>query len=96
MMIRGCSVTFQTMDRMSCHEAETSFRGPSELQPLVLSLRSVLKQINDEYERERDKLTQTLPTTNARDRALAMLRAHYHDRRENYVRELAALIEPTQ
>jgi hypothetical protein len=89
-------VTFQTMDRTSCHEAETSFRGPSELQPLVLSLRSVLKQIDDEYERERDRLSQTLPNTSVKDRALAMLKARHLERRENYVRELTALIERTQ
>lgn len=89
-------MTFQTMDRTSCHEAETSFRGPSELQPLVLSLRSVLKQIDDEYERERDRLSQTLPNTSVKDRALAMLKARHLERRENYVRELTALIERTQ
>ena len=73
--------------------AEISFRGPSEIQPLVQSLQSVLKQIDDEHERERDSLTQTLPDTYVKDRALVMLKARHQDRRENYVRELAPLIE---
>lgn len=92
----GRSVTFQTVDRTSCHKAEVSFSGPSELQPLVLSLQSVLKQIGGEYERERDKLTQTLPNTSARDRALMIRQARHLARRENYVRELATLIGQTQ
>ena len=92
----GRSVTFQTVDRTSCHEAEVSFSGPSELQPLLLSVQSVLTQIDDEYERERDKLSQTLPNTSARDRALVVLQARHLARRENYVRELATLIGQPQ
>ena len=86
-------MTIQTLDRTSRWEADASFRQPSELQPLVLSLRLILKQIDDEYERERDKLSQTLPDTCVKDRALVMLKARHQDRRENYVRELAPLIE---
>ena len=82
-----------TLERTSCPVAETSRRGPSELEPLVQSLQSVLKQIDDEHERERDSLTQTLPDTYVKDRALVMLKARHQDRRENYVRELAPLIE---
>ena len=52
-------MTIQTLDKASRREAETSFRGPSELQPLVQSLQSVLKQIDDEDERERDRLMRT-------------------------------------
>ena len=83
----------QALERISPHTAETAFRSPSELEPLVQSLQSVLKQIDDEHERERDSLTQTLPDTYVKDRALVMLKARHQDRRENYVRELAPLIE---
>ena len=63
-------MTIQPLDRASRREADTSFREPSELQPLVQSLQSVLKQIDDEDERERDRLSQTLPDTSVKDRAL--------------------------
>jgi hypothetical protein len=89
-------MTVQTLERISTLEAEINFRAPSELQPLVQSLRSILKQIDEEYERERDKLNQTLPNTSAGDRALAMLQVRHCARRENYVLELATLVEQTQ
>jgi hypothetical protein len=84
-------MTFQAPDGASSHEAKTSFTGSSNLQPLVQSLQSVLKQIDDEYERERDHLVRTLPEGSVKDRALAMLKTRHLNRRENYVRELAAL-----
>jgi hypothetical protein len=84
-------MTVQALDKTSSPEAETNFKGPSELQPLVQSLQSILKQIDDEYERERDHLMETLPEASVKDRALAMLKARHLERRENYVRELAAL-----
>jgi hypothetical protein len=43
-----------------------------------------------------DSTSQTLPNTSVKDRALAMLKARHLERRENYVRELTALIERTQ
>ncbi|MBL0403818.1 hypothetical protein JKG68_07575 [Microvirga aerilata] len=82
---------FQTLDKTSCTGAQTSFRGPSELQPLVQSLQSILKQVDDEYERERERLVRTLPDGRVKDRALAMLKSRHLERRGNYVRELAAL-----
>ena len=82
-----------TLERTSSPVAEISFRGPSEIQPLVQSLQSVLKQIDNEYERERNRPSQTLSDTCVKDRALVMLKARHQDRRENYVRELAPLIE---
>jgi hypothetical protein len=88
-------MTVQTLDRTSSLEAETGFTKPSGLQPLVQSLQSVLKQIDDEYERERDRLMRTLPEASVKDRALAMLKARHLERRENYVRELAALLQGT-
>jgi hypothetical protein len=84
-------MTVQAPDGTSSHEAKTSFTGSSNLQPLVQSLQSVLKQIDNEYERERDHLVRTLPEGSVKDRALAMLKARHLNRRENYVRELAAL-----
>ena len=73
-----------TLDRTSCPVAETSFRGPSEFQPLVQSLQVVLKQIDDEYARERDRFMRTLPEASVNDRALAMLKSRHLARRENY------------
>ena len=61
--------------------------------PLVKSLRAILKELDDQYERERQSLVATLPNTNVKDRALAMLESRHHQRRENYSRELAALLE---
>jgi hypothetical protein len=61
--------------------------------PLVRSLRAILKEIDDQYERERQNLIATLPNTSVKDRALAMLESRHHQRRENYSRELTALRE---
>lgn len=83
---------YQSLDRALRKEDETGFGGSSELQPLVQSLQSVLKEIDDAYERERNRLSQTLPETSAKDRALAMLESRHLERRKTYVRELAALI----
>jgi hypothetical protein len=84
-------MTVQALDRTSSTKAETSYTGPLELQPLMQSLQSILKQIDDEYERERDHLMRTLPEASVKDRALTMLKSRHHAGRENYVRELAAL-----
>jgi hypothetical protein len=61
--------------------------------PLVRSLRSILREIDDEYERERENLRRTLPDTNVKDRTLAMLKARHLQRRETYARELSALLD---
>jgi hypothetical protein len=61
--------------------------------PLVKSLRAILKELDDQYERERQNLIATLPNTSVKDRALAMLESRHQQRRENYSRELAALVE---
>jgi hypothetical protein len=84
-------MTIQLLDQISSPEAETGYTGPPELLPLVQSLRSILKQVDEEYERERNQLIRTLPRASAKDRALAMLKSRHLERRENYVRELAAL-----
>ena len=57
------------------------------------SLRSILREIDDEYERERENLRRTLPNTNVKDRTLAMLKARHLQRRETYARELSALLD---
>ena len=85
-------MTIQPLDSASRREADTSFREPSELQPLVQSLQSVLKQIDDECERERSKPSQTLPDTCVKDRPLVLLKARRLGRRESDVRDLAVLI----
>ena len=85
-------MTVQTSDETSSPEVEASFRAPLDLQPLVQSLQSILKQIDDEYERERDRLIRTLPEASVKDRALVMLKSRHLERRETYVRELAALL----
>jgi capsule polysaccharide export protein KpsE/RkpR len=61
--------------------------------PLVKSLRAVLKEIDDQYERERQSLIATSPNTSVKDRALAMLESRHFKRRGNYLRELTALRE---
>jgi hypothetical protein len=61
--------------------------------PLVKSLRAILKELDDQYERERQSLIAALPNTSVKDRALAMLESRHHQRRENYSRELTALRE---
>jgi hypothetical protein len=61
--------------------------------PLVKSLRAILKELDDQYERERQNLIATLPNTGVKDRALAMLESRHYQRRENYLRELTALLE---
>ena len=61
--------------------------------PLERSSLSILREIDDEYDRERETLRRTLPDSNVKDRTLAMLKARHLQRRENYVRELSALLD---
>jgi hypothetical protein len=89
-------MTIQTLDIASRREADTSFRKPSELHPLVQSLQSVLKQIDDEYGRERTKPSQTLSDTCVKPHSLVMLKARHFEWRDNDVRELAALVAQPQ
>ena len=48
------------------------------------------------YEQERDRLIQTLPEASVKDRALVDAQGPSPDRRENDVRELAALVAQPQ
>ena len=74
---------------MICQTAETT---DVEDHPLVRSLRAILKEMDDQYERQRQDLIATLPNSHVKDRALAMLESRHQQRRENYSRELAALL----
>jgi hypothetical protein len=89
-------MTLQTIHLTSEHEIDADCDEPFGLQPLVRSLRAILQEIDDEYERERDKLCRTLPDTLVKDRALAMLKARHRERRKNYVRELTAILGPQE
>ena len=53
---------------------------------------AILKEMDDQYERQRQDLITTLPNSHVKDRALAMLEARHQQRRENYSREMAALL----
>jgi hypothetical protein len=68
-------------------------RPAIEDHPLVKSLRAILKELDDQYERERQSLIATLPDTSVTERALAMLESRHPQRRENYLRELTTLRE---
>jgi hypothetical protein len=48
--------------------------------------------MDEQSERQRQDLIATLPNSPVKDRALAMLESRHHQRRENYSRELAALL----
>ncbi|QRM33544.1 hypothetical protein [Microvirga sp. VF16] len=61
--------------------------------PLIRSLCFLLKELDEQHERERQNLNITLPDTSVKDRALAMLESQYFHRRETYLRELTALRE---
>ena len=76
--------------RVICQTAETTV---VEDHPLVKSLQSILKEMDEHYERQRQDLIATLPNTHVKDRALAMLESRHLQRRENYSRELTALLE---
>ena len=89
-------MTAQLLDRISFLEAETGFRGPSELQPLVQSPQSNLERINDGNERKRDRFIRTLPQANVDHRALSMLKPRHRTRRKNYVRKFASLVAQPQ
>lgn len=72
-----------------CQTAEPTL---VEDHPLVRSLQAILKEMDDQYVRQRQDLIATLPNSHVKDRALAMLEFRHHQRRENYSRELAALL----
>ncbi len=91
----GGRVTSQNENSAASNDGIGGFAATSEDNPLVKSLRSILNEIDDQYERERQSLIATLPNTSVKDRALAMLDSQHRQRRENYLRELAFLLERT-
>jgi hypothetical protein len=91
----GRGVTSQKRNSAASNDGIGGFAAACEDNPLVKSLRSIPKEIDDQYERERQNLIATLPDTSAKDRALGMLESRHHQRREDYLRELAALLERT-
>jgi hypothetical protein len=60
-------------------------------QPLLQSLLATLADIDLDYEQERAQLSNTLPDTNIKIRALEKLKARHHERRQPYIQQLAIL-----
>ncbi len=83
----------QTENRLILSQSSPGSAASVEDHPLVRSLRSILRGIDDEHQRECENLRRTLPDNNVKDRTLAMLKARHLQRRENYVRELSALLD---
>ncbi len=86
---------YHNVARADSSDSVSGFAATAEDHPLVKSLRSILREIDDQYEQERQDLIATLRNTGVKDRALAMLTSRHHQRRANYLRELAALLERT-
>jgi hypothetical protein len=86
-------VSDQPESRLILSQSSAGSAASVEDHPLVRSLRSILREIDDEYERECENLRRTLPNTNVKDRTLAMLKARHQQRRETYARELSALLD---
>jgi hypothetical protein len=76
-------------------QGSTGSNASSEDYPLVRSLRAILRQLDEEYERECENLRTTLPNSKVKDWALAISKARYLERRENYAREFSALLDST-
>jgi hypothetical protein len=82
-------VSDQPESRLILSQSSAGSAATVEDHPLVRSLRSILREIDDECE----NLRRTLPNTNVKDRTLAMLKARHLQRRETYARELSALLD---
>jgi hypothetical protein len=82
-------VSDQAESRLILSQSSAGSAASVEDHPLVRSLRSILREIDDECE----NLRRTLPNTNVKDRTLAMLKARHLQRRETYARELSALLD---
>lgn len=61
------------------------------LQPLLQSLLATLADLDFDYEKEREKLSNAAPDTNIRIRALEKLKNRHRERREPYIQQLAVL-----
>ncbi|MBB3018450.1 hypothetical protein FHR70_001504 [Microvirga lupini] len=60
-------------------------------QPLLQSLLATLADLDFDYEKEREKLSNTSPDTNIKIRALEKLKTRHRERREPYIQQLAIL-----
>ncbi|WP_147023461.1 hypothetical protein [Microvirga aerophila] len=66
------------------------------LQPLFQSLLSTLADLNLAYDRDREKLSESMKDANLRTRALEKLKQQHHERREPYLQQLAILQDRIQ
>jgi hypothetical protein len=83
----------QTADSSS--PIRTASTGRSSAEPQSL-LQSLLKQIDEGYERGHEKLSTTLLDASVKSRVLAMLEVRHRERREPYIQQLAILQGRTQ
>jgi hypothetical protein len=60
-------------------------------QPLLQSLLATLADLDFNYEKEREKLSNTSPDTTIRIRALEKLKNRHRERREPYIQQLTIL-----
>ncbi|MBJ6125806.1 hypothetical protein [Microvirga splendida] len=60
-------------------------------QPLLQSLLATLADLDFDYEKEREKLSNASPDTSIRIRALEKLKTRHRERREPYIQQLAIL-----
>jgi hypothetical protein len=81
----------QTVDHSPQSSVAATGSNSAEHQSLLHSIQSVLHQIDEEYEREREKLSRTLPDASVKARVLTMLKERHRERREPYIQQLAAL-----
>jgi hypothetical protein len=61
------------------------------LQPLLQSLLATLADLDFDYEKEREKLSNASPDTNIKIRALEKLKNRHRERRDPYIQQLAIL-----
>jgi hypothetical protein len=60
-------------------------------QPLLQSLLATLADLDFDYEKEREKLSNASPDTNIKIRALEKLKNRHRERRDPYIQQLAIL-----
>ena len=60
-------------------------------QPLLQSLLATLADLDFDYEKEREKLSNASPDTNIKIRALEKLKNRHRERRDPYLQQLAVL-----
>ena len=61
------------------------------VQPLLQSLLATLADLDFDYEKEREKLSNASPDTNIKIRALEKLKNRHRERRDPYIQQLAVL-----